>query len=343
MPSHIDAIVAALREPWFFGDSGGRTTASKAGENYGTILRDKFNLRRDQAAIDKALGLGFYVIHSEGNKRQRMALRAVLAAHVLMKNRDADDIARIRPTYESMSFDALKRAFVNFFPLDDDKFKRRAWSTMRFTDPCWLRALRTRQDWRNKAIPSYQFLVHTNDNPTTAPLWQDPVAELSKYSCSSLTLLSNQKPFTYFVQGVILRVPAVNVLVTYHADLMSKPREESVHKPKFLKHTFAEEIHELAMASGGELLSPAEIIQKQGLTSPSVGVRSLYNEILVCGTSGVPLPWGVTGPLKLVGVFMQTDKKGDLLRPFDAPQRLKACQDCAKRFHVPLLFLPNAA
>ena len=346
---HFDAVIDALSQPWYFTESKARATAAAQARTYATILTDEFNKRGDKEAIDSALGLGAYLVHSEANKRKRLALRAVLLADVLMKKRPASDIAHLRPRYESLAFDALKRALINLFPLMQGDANRAFWAPDFFTDPILLPDLRIQEDWRNKPVPPYMFIVHASDNPAK-PLWQDPVGEIAKYSGSSMSLISNQKPYVYsasgMVQGVIFRVPAKNILITYHADIMTTLHAGTVHKPAMGK-TLAEEILELAAASGaisGGLATPTTLLGKTGpARPPSVGMPngSNYNEIVVCGKAGVPLPWGVTENLKLVGFFMFTTKDGKLLQPFDAPARLTACEAHAKRLKRPLLFLPH--
>jgi hypothetical protein len=345
MPTpHFDAIIAALNQPGFFAENAARSTAAAQAKSYATILTQNFSQRADKDAIDAALALGVYLWHSEVNKKQRLILRAVLLAHILLKNEPIANIPFLRLRYESLAFDALKRAFVSVFPLPDDT-ARLLWNPDYFTLPIELAELRTEQDWRHQRVPDYMFIVHGSDDPSKV-LWQDPVKEVEKYSGSSMTLMSNEKPYIYqavgMVQGVIFKVPAKNILVTYRADLMSVLRAGTVKNPGAGTLTFGEEIIELAAASGA-LLSPRQLLRLTNRTDqgPSVsGVLNKYNEIVVCGKPGVPLPWGVTEKLKLVGMFMQITKAGALLGG-NAPQRKIDIEAHAKRLRCPLLFLPN--
>jgi len=333
-------VISSLVEPWFYGNP------RSAGTNYGKLLTDKFAVRTDKDAIEKGLGLGAYLVHSEANKQQRMALRAVMCAHVLMRNEAATRLPAVKKQYESLALDALKRAFIGQFPILQNDPMRGLWSPGNFTDPIMLNELRIKQSWVGKAVPSYTFIVHTNEFPEKpSPVFANPIAELSQYSASSFSLLNNRKPFTYFPQGLIFKVPANNVLVTYQADLMSVLRENSAHGPTYVKQTFAEEITELSMASSsGQLLSPASVLAKQdpSLQRPSIGVKSKYNELLICGKAGVPLPHGQTGSLKLNGLFIAIKKNGEIAgAPYNAEERHKACKNLARRHNVPLLYLPN--
>ena len=337
--AHVDSVIQALSEPWFYG--GPRN----AGRNYGKELLRKFNTRGDKDAIDKGLGLGNYLIHSETNKRQRMALRATMLAHVLMRDKLAMDLPSIKSLFESLQVDALKRAFINQFP-GLDNGSRQAWDVGQFTDPILLPDLRTQQSWVGKAIPHYMFIVHSNEFPETpSEVFRDPIGEISKYNASSFSVMSSRKPFTYFPQGLIFRVPANNVLVTHHSDVGSVLRENSIHTPIFSKQTFTEEITELSMATGeGGLSTPLELVRQQNTDLDSVGVKSKYNELLVCGKPGMTLPHGLSGALRLKGVFITISKDGKIAGPpFNAPQRLAACEEHARRLNVPMLYLPNVA
>lgn len=335
--AHVDSVIQALVEPWFFG------APRSAGENYGKLLTRQFNARGDQAAVDAALGLGGYLIHTQANKNKRVALRAVMLASILMKGTKVGEVDALRKRCESLPIDALKRAFANQFPGLDGDGMRDLWSPAFFTMPILLPELCTLTNWTGKTIPNYQFIVHTSEDPITpSAVFQDPLGELSKYAASSFSLMNNKKPATYFLQGLIFKIPANNILVTYHSDLLSVLREQSVHKPTYGKHTFAEEIGELSMATGsGGLLSPGAIIRAQD-SAGSFAIKSRYNELLICGKPGMPLPQGVTGALQLQGMFISCTKDGKILG-FDGDARKKACKRHAERFNVPLLYLPNAA
>jgi len=354
MPTpRFDAVLTALREPWFFTESRARATGAAQGDKYAKDLKKAFDMRGDKATIETGLNLGGYALHTQANKRKRLALRAVLLAEVLMMKKPATMMPNMRTQYGSLSFEALKRALVNKFPFGgSSQHHRPYWDPSFFTDPILLPDLRVQEDFRAKVIPRYMFLVHMSDD-LSKPLWQDPVAELARYSGSSLTLMSNEKPYVYsnagMVQGVIFRVPANNILLTYQTDLMTALHSSSIGDVNRVGHTLSEEILELAAASAsdtGGLETPTALLRKTNVNSdtPTVGLSggSRYNEVVVCGKAGVPLPWGVTGKLKLVGLFMLVTKEGKLLQPFDAPQRLKDCEEHAKRLKRPLLFLPNA-
>ena len=135
-----------------------------------------------------------------------------------MEKRQPAEIPGLCRLHGSLPLDGLKRAFVNLFPVGNQHDPKRVlWNPDFFTDPIWLRDLRTRQDWTGKPVPSHRFLVHMSDDPAKI-LWLNPVAELAKYSGSSLTLMSNTKPYAYTtgnkIQGVIFRVPANNMVRT---------------------------------------------------------------------------------------------------------------------------------
>lgn len=350
MPTpHVDAVLSDLKQPWFFAESAARATAAAQGANYARTLKGEFDRRGDKAAIETGLKLGSYALHTQANKRKRQALRAVLLAEVLMMKKPPVAMEQLHSRYKSLDFNALKRALVNKFPLGSGhQGLRHSWAPSNFTDPIELADLRTQQDWRSKAVPEYRFLVHANSDPKNT-MWQDPVGEMAKYSGSSFSLMSNTKPYIYaasgMVQGVIFRVPANNILVTHSTDLMTQLHSGSVRSAGPDGHTYADEILELAAATRIE--TPGDLLRKTASdsTAPKVGLLtgSRYNEVVVCGKPGVPLPWGTTGQLKVVGLFMLTTKDGKLLQPYDAEDRLKLMEAHAKRLKQrPLLFLPHA-
>lgn len=339
--SHFAAVLAALRGSWFFTDSVSRSTAAEQGRAYASRLEQAFNPRADKEAIESALGLGFYAVHTQANEQKRLALRAVLAAEMLIKNRRPADIPALRRPYECLPLDALKRAFVHLFPVGQADSNREKWAPNNFTDPSQLPALKNREDWTGRSVPPYMFLVHMNANPATSAVWQEP-DRFDRYSASSLTLMSNKKPFTYpgpgQTQGLILRVPENNILVTHYTDLMSQLHLESIAKEK-TGRSLAEEILELISATGGRLEAPETVLNMTNSGTPTVGMSSKYNEVVVCGKPGVQLPWGVTEKVQVVGMFMLVTKDGKLL--IGGEERLQAMRIHCK--NLPLLFLPNEA
>lgn len=155
---HFDSVISSLVEPWFYGNP------RSAGTNYGKLLTDKFAVRTDKDAIEKGLGLGAYLVHSEANKQQRMALRAVMCAHVLMRNEAATRLPAVKKQYESLALDALKRAFIGQFPILQNDPMRGLWSPGNFTDPIMLNELRIKQSWVGKAVP----VIPSSSIPTSS-------------------------------------------------------------------------------------------------------------------------------------------------------------------------------
>jgi hypothetical protein len=108
--SHLQKTLEALNEAWFLG--------VVAAQEYITRIEAAFDSRldADQPKIDKALSLGFYALrHTEPQREQRLALRAVLLANYLTNpQQDPGTLSGgLRGKYESYSTDALKQEFVS--------------------------------------------------------------------------------------------------------------------------------------------------------------------------------------------------------------------------------------
>ena len=334
MPApHVDQTIAAIAEPWFF--------ASPAlGRSYGNLLQNRFDARPDRQAIDDALALGGYLLHIESQRRKRLGLRAVLLANFLMKNYPVAEHAGLRRHYDSLSLDELKKEFVFLFPALTDNDNRATWHPAYFTDPVNLSDLKTQNDWRARVTPRYTFFVHTLMD-VHSPVLIDPVSVLSRFSALSMSLVSNARPFSYAPQGVILRVPPNNILTTSASDQFTRTHAPSIHEMRARPEQYpgqpilADHIAELNMLAGG-LRTPAEVLMR-----PPSG--TFYNEVVVCGMAGVPLPHGVTGPLTLLGLFIATARDGSI-GPFgnsSANERVAVLEGCSTRFGVPLSYLPR--
>jgi len=345
---HVDSVLDALRSDWFFTEHAARATASAQGKTYAQKLQEKFQSRPDKDAIDQGLALGWYVSHNQANTQKRIALRAVMLSEVLMRGRPSNQLSIIQRQHSGAPLGVLKRAFIANFPIMQTDPNRAAWNPRLFSNPATLTDLHAPQNYHSRAVPQYMFLAHTNDD-LNKPLWQNPVGELAKYSASSLSLISSEKPYTYsksgMVQGAIFQVPANNILVTYKADLMTVLHSGSIHTGQS-EHTFAEEIIELMAATGANgLETPASLLQQTNSgDANTVGLTfgSKYNEVVVCCKPGVPLPWGSTSSLVLSALFLLTTKDGKILQPYDAEERNRLAQQHAARLQVPLLYLPHS-
>ena len=334
MPTpHVDKTIAALTEPWFF-------ARPDLGRSYGNLLQNGIDARPDRQAIDNALALGGYLLHIESHRRKRLALRAVLLANFLMKNYLVAEHDRLRRHYESLSFDELKREFVFLFPALTDNNNRATWHPAYFTDPVNLSDLKTQNDWRVRIPPRYTFFVHALMD-VHSPVLIDPVSALSRYSALSMSLVSSVRPFSYAPQGVILRVPPNNILTTSASDQFTRTHAPSIHEMRASPEQYAgqpilaDHIAELNMLAGG-LRTPAEVLLR-----PPAG--TFYNEVVVCGVAGVPLPHGVTERLTLLGLFIATGRDGSIpdFGASSAMERVAVLERCSATFGVPLSYLPR--
>lgn len=340
---HIEPTLQAIREGWFIGPD--------MGPSYCQVLTEKLNLRADRAALDAALALGGYLIHTEANKRHRHAIRAVLLATFLMKNRDLGQKDAIYAQHKGLSLEALARAFTNLFPAFFDNGKRAHWGPGAFTEPGNLGPLMKPQDWTGKQVPPYQFFVHTLKHPSD--ILDAPISTISRWIAISMSVLNSRKPVVYSNHGIIVRVPPNNVLTTSFTDQWfdNYAGTNKSHKVRLQGQSMAQHVGEKNIRLGG-LMSPDEIVNMQGAGGIEAMQRSAgnnlsdYNEIVVCGVPGQPLPHGMTGSLQLAGVFIQTKMNGALPEVYyksqgSAKQIEMAVRACAKNYHVPMLYLPT--
>jgi hypothetical protein len=325
---HVDHTIEALTKPWFFGDQRGST--------YGGILRTKFEAAANKASIDSALALGNYLIHIESQKNKRHALRAVLLGNFLMKGFPVQQHQQLRQRCDSLSLEELKKEFAFLFPALLDNDKRSLWHPAYFTDPDNLAALKRSNDWRKGGIPRYRFIVHTLREPEARrSIFRNPIFELSKYEVLSMSIMSNEHPYSHSLQGLILRVPMNNILITSPMDVAISNYAPSVHGQAANPgaRVCADEIIRIAAEQGG-LRAPNDVIANSG--------QFHYNEIVVCGKAGIPLPHGTTESLTLVGVFVATDMTGTMkVLPALRDQYMRIVEDSALNNNVPLLYLPK--
>jgi hypothetical protein len=341
MAQHVDATIAALAEQWFLGPS--------LGQKYGQVLKQRFNARGDQRALDDALALGGYVLHTTGNKQQRHAVRAVLLADFLMKEQPLALKDSLLANYRGLPTEQLKQQFTHRFPafLGDDV--RPSWHPARFTNPAAVRDLYRPQDWTRRQVPPYKFFVHTLKHPSA--VLDAPIATLSRWTAISMSVLSSAKPMSYSNHGVILAVPPANVLTTSPTDQWFDNYAGTPQSVKATKgHTMAQHIGEKNVMLG-RMLTPDEVVAHQDTPQAMdffAGAASTkHNEVVVCGVPGQPLPHGTTESLQLLAVFIQTRMDGTLPEAYprshgSARAIELAVSACARNYHVPMLYLPTS-
>ncbi|WP_144290167.1 hypothetical protein [Ideonella sp. A 288] len=324
---HVSKTIAELAEPWFLDQPRGKT--------YGAILQSKFDAADNRAAIESALTLGGYLLHIESQKHKRRAVRAVMLANFLMKGFPVQQHAQLRERSESFSLEELKAEFVFLFPALLDNGNRSSWHPAFFTDPANLVALHRQDDWRERSVPRYRFIVHTVREPLSrVSLFHDPVTELANCDALSMSLIGNEHPYTHSMQGFIFRVPMNNILVTSSRDMAFPNYQPSVHRLGAQgQAALADEIIRIAAEQGG-LRTPSDVIHGSAAHH--------YNEIVVCGRPNVKLPHGTTELLTLLGVFVCTTMAGALHVRGDLGQRfLELASQSAFNNNVPLVYLPK--
>jgi hypothetical protein len=325
--SEFDKTVDELVQQWFFGP--------QVGGNYRGTLRTRFDASPNRAEINAALSLGAYLVHSEANKQQRAALRAVMLASFLMKGVPVTQRDLLKSRYENFDLATLKRAFVSTFPALQDNDNRRAWAPVNFTPPAMLDSLRNPRAGAgpHAPLPSFQFIIHSVGNFLGAVFSTPDI--LTRYEVLSMSLMGNMNVQGHDPQGVILRVPENNILAAAPTDVAVLNFAPAFNPANPDAMTITDNLIEIAARTGG--------LQTPGYLLNHVRGYPYYNEVVVCGRAGVPLPRGVTGAMAVVGVFMLTDTQGVTRGAPDTrlarEQRVRAC---ARTHNLPLLYIPNS-
>ncbi|ADV84423.1 hypothetical protein [Terriglobus saanensis] len=340
---HIASTIKSLAEPWFIG--------SPLGLKYGILLNDALALNPDRDRIEEALALGNYTWHTQSNKHQREALRAVLLASFLMKGQPHALRDSLYARYKDENVEFLTREFKHLFPaIADLNNNRDSWAPHHFTAPNTLNAYRRPRNWATGGAPPYQFITHGVRCNVPVNVLDNPIPTLSEWWCISMGVQRDRKPDSFSNHGVILRVPKENILTTSPTDQWFDNyagTDASVRAPGV---TLVDHIIDKSLRIGG-LLTPTQIITRQGTPGAIANFAGAdltsYNEIVVCGVPNIKMPFGGgTGPLQLLGVFIQTRMDGTLPNFYFGSQghflRVEtAAMACAVVNNVPLLYLPN--
>jgi hypothetical protein len=323
----FDKTVAALDQPWFFG--------AQAGSNYRGILTTKFNAAFNRAQIEAALSLGAYLRHTDVNKQQRAALRAVLLANFLMTSHPVELRNELKTRYENSDLATLKRAFASTFPALQDNGNRPAWNPINFSDPTTLNTFKKRRSGNGPHLPHppFRFIIHGVGN-YMGDVFDNPNI-LTRYEVLSMSLMSNTNCHSHDPQGVILRVPENNILAASPTDVAVQNYAPAFDPNNPGAVTITDNLMDVAARTGG-LRTPDYLLQ-------NIRAFPYYNEVVVCGRPNVTLPHGSTGAMTLVGLFMLTDANGDIRgNAGDRQAREMRVRACSLNYHVPVLYIPNA-
>jgi hypothetical protein len=323
----FDKTVAELEQPWFFGP--------QAGANYRATLTAKFNQAANRAQINTALSLGVYLNHSDANKQQRAALRAVMLANFLMFSHPVELRNRLKKKYERSDVSTLKRVFINAFPALQDNGNRPSWDPANFTDPNTLNGLKTKRSGSHGPhlpLPVFRFIIHGVGN-YMGDVFDTPNI-LTRYEVLSMSLMSNVNVHSHDPQGVILQVPANNILAAAPTDVAVKNYAPAFDPNNAGALTVTENLIDVAARTGG-LRTPDYLLQ-------NIRGYPYYNEVVVCGRAGVPLPQGLTGAMTVVGLYVLTDVNGEMRGdPTTRGARELRVKACSRNYHVPVLYIAN--
>jgi hypothetical protein len=323
----FDKTIAELDQPWFFGPH--------AGANYRGILTTQFNAAVNRAQIDKALSPGVYVVHSDANKQQRAALRAVLLANFLMNSHPVGLVDQLRKKYDRLDVANLKRVFANTFPALQDNGNRPAWNPANLTDPATLNGLKKPRfgNGPHLPLPQFRFIIHGVGN-YMGDVFDTPTI-LTRYEVLSMSLMANTNLHAHDPQGVILRVPENNILAASPTDVAVQNYAPAFNPNDPGAVTITDNLIDVAARTGG-LRTPDYLLQ-------NIRGYPYYNEVVVCGRGSVPLPHGSTGVMMVVGLFVLTDVNGEMRGdPATRQARDLRVKACARNHHLPVLYIPNA-
>lgn len=330
------------------------------GPQYAAQL-DRKLANKNKKAIDGALSLGVYLNHSQSNKEKRVATRAILLAQFAVRNRPVQSKGQILSRLKNLSRDQLAKVFRDSMGSVWDNGKRLAWAPQNFTDPNGTvgQALQQRTDWRNKAIPSFRFMVHSllhgDDRlASSAAILRRPAATLSGWSAISCSVISDQKPWPYGCMGLILRVSERNILTTSPTDQQFKNHigtkfgRTDAEKTGGLANQFklAQHISEKNVEYGG-LKTPTEVLAQQGV-SPDGTYVTQHSEVVVIGQPGVDFGAGATQPITVPALFIRVDHRGETYQPKKVlkemgARAIKMMEYYAQLHGIPLLRIPDAS
>jgi len=240
----------------------------------------------------------------------------------------------MKKRYGRLDLATLKRAFANAFPALQDNGNRPAWNPANFTDPATLNGLKKPPSGigPHLPLPSFRFIIHAVGN-YMGDVFDTPNI-LSRYEVLSMSLMSNRNVHAHDPQGVILRVPENNILAASTTDVAVQNYAPAFDPQNPGAVTISDNLIDVAARTGG-LRTPDYLLQN---------IRGLpyYNEVVVCGRAGVPLPHGLTGVMTVVGLFVLTDAGGEIRgAPATRQRRELRVKACALNYHLPVLYIPN--
>ena len=344
---HIKKTLDAIKQQWLGGAYGQR---------YATQLEQALRTRNKQA-VDGALSLGHYLVHSQANKQKRAAIRAVLLAELTVGGRRLGERDVIYAKLKSQPQAQLVARFRKSMGLMWDNGKRSAWAPCKFTAPDSAagQALQVRQNWIGKSLPQFKFLIHSllggSRFNSSIGLLADPATTLSGWDAISCSLISNNKPHPYGDFGLILRVSERNILTASPADQQfrnhigtarGRTAQEGtggLHNQGLLMSHIAEK-----NAETGGLRTPAQVLSAQA-TSINGNSVVYHSEVVVVGRSGVNFGAGATRPVQVSAVFRRVKPDGtpyhSLGRAALTQQQITLIDQAANQLNVPLLYIPD--
>lgn len=190
----------------------------------------------------------------------------------------------------------------------------------------------------------FKFIVHTVDvkgSPEVSrQLLNGHSGLLTTWDTMSVSVISEQKPFTYGSLGVILEVPAQNVILTLPEDMMFRNNIGDVKRAAFdlLKDRIPTNPiirsgqlsrHIMACSTKSEVRTPNELLSKTFYA---------HNEIIIAPRPNVNIHPGfpVTGMVRIIGVFKRDVSNTNPLRT-----AIENMFKSAARSNLPVINIPG--
>ena len=323
----------------------------------------KFNL----AQVDTSLSIGGFrgPFKSEPETFRRTLVRAVLLVKIAKGTVQVAQAAQNMTSLMTRTTAQLQHELLSLFPYKPYRGnfeKRRDWAPAHFTKPSehamtkYMYLTHTLQrdpskvaeysmgnaaelENFNKLQAKYAGFAQVKANPVKTNLLVDFLAQyladpdIIRGNIISSSLISETKHATYYPIGYIMEVPPECIYITSPSDVGVNNRTTDVMAA--------------LMTAGGRtqhsILTPQEVLTKTNGVGGDLG----YNEIVVVGTA----PEGKQ--VKVTGIFVKTDMRNNLYvysgtatnkqtAPYVDARTQQLISDCAKKFKLPIVAIPDA-
>jgi hypothetical protein len=265
----------------------------RAGDNAATLVEKSIeNLGTNRDPIGSALSLGSRSDNSTAETDRRNAMRAVLFLLFTEGKQPTVLAPSFIAKYSTWSLAQLGNELESRLPLLSDDPVRAAWSPSNFS------SVTNPPPARFRYIVFGMMNAYTGRGVSYDTILDDP--NIIRSFALSTSLIGEGHIATYYPYGLILKVPAENIVSTHHKDQAFKNYKaqdpNNVMSPAQL-NDLRDEIRRVSATYG--LKSPDDVL-KDVKPDSDFG----YSEVVVLGTS----PGGYA--ISVQGFFMKVDSKG---------------------------------